>query len=227
LNVGTRGYDVLPVKTGRLHPQRTYSLLSRFYDFAEGLFEIPAKRVALKLARPISGEAVLEIGPGTGWALRRLIRGVGKDGLACGVDIAPGMLAVAQKKLRGYPHVLIFGDAAALPLTSERFDLVSMTFVLDLIPTGEIAVVLGEVMRVLKPGGRLVDASLSREELNLGTRLYESLHKLLPVVFDCRPIYLRRSLEDAGFEIAKTRRMTTLGLQIEVVVGRKPAPPLV
>lgn len=216
--------EVLPVQTTRRHAQRTYGRLSRFYDITEGLPEMPAKNLALRLARAAPGETVLEIGPGTGWALRRLSRSVGKDGLVCGVDISPGMLAVAREKLVGRPAVLALGDAAALPISSERFDLVFMSFVLELIPTEEIPAVLAEVMRVLRPGGRFVDVSLSRESPNLATRLYEWAHKRLPQLLDCRPIYVRRSLESAGFEITKARRTAILGLPIELVVGRKPPP---
>lgn len=217
--------DVLPVETTRRQAQRTYGRLSRFYDFTEGLPEIPAKNLALRLARAAPGETVLEIGPGTGWALRRLSRAVGRDGLVCGVDISPGMLAVAREKLLGRSALLALGDAAALPATSERFDLVFTSFVLELIPTEEIPTVLGEVMRVLRPGGRLVVVSLSRESPNLVTRLYEWGHKRLPRLLDCRPIYARRSLEAAGFEITKARRTGILGLPVEVVVGEKPPPP--
>ncbi|KKK46680.1 hypothetical protein LCGC14_3162830, partial [marine sediment metagenome] len=118
--------EVLPVQTTRRHAQRTYGRLSRFYDITEGLPEMPAKNLALRLARAAPGETVLEIGPGTGWALRRLSRSVGKDGFVCGVDISPGMLAVAREKLVGRPAVLALGDAAALPISSERFDLIFM-----------------------------------------------------------------------------------------------------
>ncbi len=215
---------VLPVESTRGQAQHTYGRLSRFYDITEGLPEIPAKNLALRLAHAAPGETVLEIGTGTGWVLRRLARAVGRDGLVCGVDITPGMLAVARDKLRGRRAVLALGDAAALPTVNERFDLVFTSFVLDLIPTEEIPVVLGEVMRVLRPGGRFVDVSLSRECPNLATRLYEWGHKRLPQLLDCRPIYARRSLESAGFQITEVRRTSILGLPVEVVVGRKPLP---
>ena len=107
---------------------------------------------------------------------------------------------------------------------SERFDLVFTSFVLDLIPTEEIPVVLGEVMRALRPDGRFVEVSLSRESPNIATRLYEWGHKRLPQLLDCRPIYARRCLESAGFQITETRRTSILGLPVEVVVGRKPPP---
>ncbi len=215
--------EVLPVQTSRSEAQRTYSRLSRFYDLSEGLLEIPVKRRALRLAAATPGEAVLEIGPGTGWALQRLSRSVGREGLVCGVEIAPGMLAVAAARLRRRRALFTLGDAAALPIGAERFDLAFMSFVLELIPTEEIETVLAEVMRVLRPGGRLVNVSLSRESPNFATSIYEWGHKRLPHLLDCRPIYARRSLEAAGFEVVEARRSNILGLPVEIVMGRKPA----
>ena len=213
---------VLPVQTTRSEAQRTYGRLSRFYEATEGFLETGIKRWALRLAGAGPGETVLEIGPGTGWALERLSRGVGREGLACGVDITPGMLAVAGKRLRRRRALLTLGDAAALPIGDRRCNLVFMSFVLELLPTEEIPAVLAEVMRVLRPGGRLVDVSLSRESPNLATRLYEWGHERLPQLLDCRPIYARRSLEAAGFKIAETRGSSILGLPVEIVLARKP-----
>lgn len=221
--VPDRPADVLPVETTRSETQSNYGRLSRVYGLTAGPLEMRAKRLALRLAGAAPGETVLEIGVGTGWALERLSRAVGLDGLVCGVDIAPGMLAVAGRRLRRRRALLALGDATALPNGDGRFDLVFMSFVLDLIPTEEIGPVLAEVMRVLRPGGRFVDASLSRESPNLATRLYEWGHKRLPRLMDCRPIYARRSLESAGFEIAEARRTGILGLPVEVVLGHKPA----
>jgi ubiquinone/menaquinone biosynthesis C-methylase UbiE len=213
---------VLPVLTTRREAQRTYGRLSRFYDVTEGLLEGPAKSLALQLAGAIPGETVLEVGPGTGWALQRLSTAIGQAGVVYGVDIAPGMLAVTRKRLRGRRAVLTLGDAAALPLATGAFDLVFMSFVLELIPTQEIPAVLDEIMRVLKPGGRLVDMSLSRESPNLATRIYEWGHKVLPSLLDCRPIYVRRAVALSSFEIVKTRRITIFGLPAEIVLARKP-----
>ena len=214
--------EVLPVQTTRREAQRTYGRLSRFYDATEGLLEARIKRRALRLAGAVPGETVLEVGPGTGWALERLSRAVGREGLVCGVDIAPGMLAVADRRLRRRRTLLALGDAAALPIGDGRCNLVFMSFVLELMPTEEIPAVLAEVMRVLRPGGRLVDVSLSRESPNLATRLYEWGHERLPQLLDCRPIYARRSLETAGFKITAGRRASILGLPVEIVLGRKP-----
>jgi demethylmenaquinone methyltransferase/2-methoxy-6-polyprenyl-1,4-benzoquinol methylase len=213
---------ILPVRTTKLDARRTYDRLSRVYDLTEGVFEAAAIRHALTVAGASPGEAVLEIGPGTGRALDQLGAAVGESGIICGVDISRGMLARAQDRTHLRRTLLAVGDAAALPLVGGRFDLAFMSFVLELLPTDEIPRALAEVARVLKPRGRLINLSLSREQPNAMTRLYEWGHRMLPRLLDCRPIYGRRSIEAANFEIAAAHRTSVWGLPAEIVLARKP-----
>lgn len=215
--------DILPVRSTRRETQRTYSRLAKFYDATEGLLEVGAKRRALELAATKPGEAVLEIGPGTGWALERLCRAVGPDGTVAGIDLAPGMIRQARRRLVGTKSILALGDGVALPFLSEGFDLVFMSFVVELFPTNDIARVLDEVFRVLRPGGRLCNLSLTRESPNLMTKIYELGHRALPSLVDCRPIHARQSIEAQGFEIVQSRRFTILGLPVEIVVAQRPS----
>jgi ubiquinone/menaquinone biosynthesis C-methylase UbiE len=212
---------ILPVETTRQDAQRTYGRLSRIYDWTEGVFEIPSKRKALRLARVRKGEAVLEVGCGPGWALKRLAQAAGREGAVCGIDLTPGMLTEASHKA---PRrvALARADATTIPFRDGVFDVVFSTFVLELIPTPEIPTVLAEIMRVLKPGGRFSGVTLSRESPNIATRIYEWGHERFPRLLDCRPIHLRQALESAGYEIAHWQRSSIVGLPIEIAVGRRP-----
>ncbi len=58
---------------------------------------------------------------------------------------------------------------------------------------------------------------------DLTNGLLETKVKRLPHLLDCRPIYARRSLEVAGFEVVEARRSSILGLPAEIVMGHKPA----
>lgn len=214
--------EILPVETTRQDAQRTYGRLSRIYDWTEGVFEIPSKRKALRMAGVRKGEAALEVGCGPGWALKRLAQAAGTEGTVCGIDLTSGMLREAARKAPRRVQ-LARADATTLPFQGGVFDVVFSTFVLELIPTDEIQGVLGEIVRVLKPGGRFAVVTLSRESPNIATRIYEWGHNRFPRLLDCRPIHLRRALETAGFEIAYWQRNTILGLPIEIVVGRRPA----
>lgn len=132
------------------------------------------------------------------------------------------MLEVSAAKLSSSSSsLLVQGDGAALPFADETFDLVYMSFVLDLFPTEEIGVVLRETRRVLNPNrGRLVNLSLRREQGNLFTRIYEWAHNRWPKALDCRPLYGRLSAEHAGFVVSKVRHDSIWGLPVEMFVAR-------
>jgi ubiquinone/menaquinone biosynthesis C-methylase UbiE len=119
------------------------------------------------------------------------------------------------------PVTLVQGDALSLPFLSNCFGSAFMAFTLELMDTPEISIVLYEVRRVLQPGGRLGIVSLSKlGGMSFMKRFYEWSHARLPAVVDCRPIYARGSLEEAGFTVVDYQIMSLTGIGIEVVVGR-------
>jgi SAM-dependent methyltransferase len=98
------------------------------------------------------GLSVLDVGCGTGVVARQCFRRAGPNGTVTGLDISREMLAVAD---RVAPDVgWVQGDAGLLPFPSELFDRVLSQFALMFFPDKEHA--LGEMWRVLRPGGRLV-----------------------------------------------------------------------
>jgi len=105
------------------------------------------------------GEAVLDLGSGTGAVSIQAAGRVGSSGTVSGVDISPGMVAAARRIVAGLglDHVTMTeGRAESLPLPDGAVDAVlaslSLMFVLDR------AAAAREIARVLKPGGRLVAA---------------------------------------------------------------------
>ena len=99
--------------------------------------------------------SVLEIGFGTGNSLVTFADQVGDSGSVSGIDISPGMKAVAEKKLKqqevGGKIELKVGDARELPFKDDSFDAVFSSFTLELFPVEHIPIVLKEIARVLKP----------------------------------------------------------------------------
>lgn len=219
-----------PAKTGngsvsrvhrtRAETQATYDRISGVYDWLEGYWERSARKRGLRLLDPIAGDRVLDLGTGTGRALAEVCDAVSADGVACGVDLSGKMLQQAQRQVRGRAS-LVQADASRLPFRSASFDGVFMSFVLELFDTPEIPQVLSECRRVLRESGRMVVVSLSKEgPRSVMRNLYEWGHAHFPAVLDCRPIFVERSLEDAGFEVIEASRFSLWGLPVEAVAAR-------
>ncbi len=208
---------VLPVPRTKEEAKRFYDRLSKFYDFLTAALERKYAEMALERLFVKKGEAVLEIGFGSGHCLRGIAQSVGKSGRAYGIDISTGMLEVTKRKLERAQLMdrveLYCGDAASLPYDDNTFDAIFVSFTLELFDTPEIPKVLAEVKRVLKPGGRLGVVSMSKEdEGSMLVRLYEWVHKKWPKYIDCRPIYVEQSLKDAEYKIKSKEKVSLLGL---------------
>lgn len=109
--------------------------------------------IGIAALRP--GERVLDVACGTGVLARLASRPVGSAGTVAGLDINPGMLAVARSAAP--PGVAIDwyeASAEAMPLPDASFDVALCQMGLQFMPDRHAA--LSEMHRVLAPGGRLI-----------------------------------------------------------------------
>jgi SAM-dependent methyltransferase len=110
-----------------------------------------AVRRALALAAVPSGARFLDVGCGTG----RWVRRYGELGFsAVGVDATIGMLRMARAYATKAP--LTAGLAQSLPFSDAAFDCLSDITVVQHIPYELQSKALREMVRVLKPGGRMM-----------------------------------------------------------------------
>ena len=119
-----------------------------------------AYTVAVSGAR--EGLQVLDIAAGTGDLTRQFARKVGASGTVVHTDINEAMLRTGRDRLldEGLQLPTVLCDAEHLPFPSERFDIVSVAFGLRNMTHKDVA--LGEMARVLKPGGKLLVLEFSR-----------------------------------------------------------------
>lgn len=221
--------DVLRVLQSKDETKAFYDKISKVYDLLSERTEQPARVQGLELLDAKAGEHLLEIGFGTGHCLAALAEDVGPSGKVYGIDISDGMLHQARRLLRQKglaEHVALrCADATCLPYESETMDGVLMTFTLELFDTPEIPKLLRQCRRVLQPGGRIVVVGMSKKGKNgLAVRAFEWTHQHFPNYLDCRPIFVRRALESAGFEIEACRE-THVWVPVEIVRAAKQAGP--
>lgn len=107
---------------------------------------------AVPLAR---GAPVLDVGCGSGWWLRRLADSGVAPGCLHGVELQPGRVVAARKRLPAQATVAM-ADARALPYPVGAFGLVTLLVVLSSLPHAAARrSALAEACRVLAPGGVL------------------------------------------------------------------------
>lgn len=147
-----------------LHRARAYDIAVRLMSLGrEGAF----REKLVRLARLQPGEAVLDIGCGTGTLAIAAKRAVGA-GTVQGIDASPEMLARARDKARKADADIVFTEAPAqdLPFPDAQFDVVLTTVMLHHLSRSARERCLAEARRVLKPGGRVlaVDFAVSGKQ---------------------------------------------------------------
>lgn len=140
------------MRSGNESIREEYTAAAADYDRRWGRYVDRSVGATLARAAVATGERVVDIGCGTGALLERLAREQPADRLT-GVDLTPAMLAVARGRL---PAAVALEAARAeyLPFRDGTFDVAISCNVLHFVPAPERA--LGEMRRVIRPGGRIV-----------------------------------------------------------------------
>jgi len=200
-----------------------YNSLANIYDVWGTLAESRARTRAIELADIKDGQNILEVAVGTGLAFYEIVKR-NRNGQNLGVDISPGMLDKAKKrlgKLAGANYELRIGNAFHLPAGDEQFDLLVNNYMFDLIAFNEMDAILDEFRRVLRKGGKLVLVNMTKGE-RFGSGLYDFIFRLSPKsIGGCRGVRLSERLMNHGFQIETREYHQQLLFPSEVIVAHK------
>ena len=188
------------------------------------------KRFTIELSGVRKGNSVLDIAGGTGDLAGRFADIVGPEGKVILADINDSMLKVGRDKLIDsgrYGNIeCVQADAQDLPFPDQSFDCISIAFGLRNVTDKDAA--LRSMLRVLKPGGRLLVLEFSKPRNELLGKAYDTYSfKILPilgrVVANDSDSYqylaesirmhpdqetLKEMMEDAGFSRCEYHNMT-------------------
>lgn len=136
----------------------------RWFDTPWGRYAFAVERAAIEeAAGPFDGQLVLDVGCGTG---RFMATFEGHAQWAAGIDLDPNMLTVASTRVGG---PLLAADAHQLPICDAAFDVTIAVTLCEF--TANPALVVNELARVTRPGGRIVIGALNpRSPWGLGRR---------------------------------------------------------
>lgn len=195
-----------------------YRRLSPYYDLVFGAGLQPGRRLAMQRLAPARGEAILDVGVGTGLGAVAYPPGC----RVVAIDLSAPMLARARARLarRGVRNVALTRmDAARLAFRDHQFDAVYAAYVINVVP--DPLAVTRELLRVLRPGGRLVllnHFSSVRGTHRMSAHLLGRVARRFGVNWE---IDLAAYLRDTGL-VAQSIEATNIPRVSAVVVCRKP-----
>ena len=133
------------------------------------------KRVTIEMSGVRPGHTVLDIAGGTGDLAAKFSRIVGSEGTVVLADINDSMLKVGRDRLvdRGITNNVRFSqaDAQYLPFPDNTFDVITIAFGLRNVTDKDMA--LRSMLRVLKPGGKLLVLEFSKPPNSMLSKIYD------------------------------------------------------
>ncbi len=195
---------------------RRYDLLNDLQSF--GLHRLWKRRV-VELAKVENGNRALDLCCGTGDIALALAR---KGAETTGLDFSEKMLEVAATRQRNFKSQIsnlkfIQGDAQQIPFPENSFDIVTVGYGLRNLASWERG--LEEMLRVAKPGARLVVLEFGKPENLLWRKIYFTHLKcsvpLIGLLFCGNPqayAYILESLKHYPAQLAVAEKMRALKL---------------
>jgi len=157
-----------------------FSSVASSYDVMNDLMSFGIhrlwKRFTIDLSGVRQGQKVLDLAGGTGDLSARFSKLVGDEGEVVLADINQEMIQVGRDKLTDMGLLgnieYVQANAECLPFADNHFDCVTIAFGLRNVTNKDAALV--SILRVLKPGGRLLVLEFSKPEYPWLTKIYDT-----------------------------------------------------
>ncbi|MDD2815851.1 MAG: bifunctional demethylmenaquinone methyltransferase/2-methoxy-6-polyprenyl-1,4-benzoquinol methylase UbiE [Thiotrichaceae bacterium] len=173
----------LPEKVKRV--AQVFESVAPHYDLMNDLMSLGIhrlwKRFAIELANVQRGQRVLDLAGGTGDLAAKFSKLVGETGKVVLADINPAMLQQGRTRLLNEGILVDYAqvNAEKLPFADNSFDVISIAFGLRNVTDKSAA--LASMLRVLKPGGRVIILEFSELQVAPLKPLYDAYSfKILP-----------------------------------------------
>jgi len=228
------GYKTVNVEEKADKVAEVFHSVAAKYDLMNDLMSVGVhrlwKRITIEMSGVRRGDKVLDIAGGTGDLTAKFSRIVGSEGTVVLADINDSMLKVVRDRLmdRGVVNNVRFSqaDAQHLPFPDNTFDVITIAFGLRNVTDKDLA--LRSMLRVLKPGGRLLVLEFSKPANPVLSKVYDTysfsiLPKLGKLFADDSDSYqylaesirmhpdqqtLQNMMDDAGFANTDFHNMT-------------------
>lgn len=212
----------------REEARRVYDRIGKRQD-SQAFYEDRANDRIIQYADFATARHVFEFGCGTGrLAFRLLSQHLPADAVYRALDISPKMVGLAAERLapfRSRAKVILSDGGSPVQEPSEFYDRFVSTYVLDLLSERDIARVLREAHRMLRPGGLLCLSSLSDGSgipSRLVAHVWSAVHRLRPaLVGGCRPLELTGFLSSSDWKSRHHARIAPFAIPSEVVVAER------
>ncbi len=217
---------------GKRDVKNIFSSVAPYMDFLNVGFSFGLSNLWRRVAVSMSGvekcDRVLDACTGTGELAFLIARKVGPEGRVIGVDFCEDMLEIARKRANESldPDLrrvsFLISDIRQLAFGDNSFDAVTVAFGIRNVP--DLSRAVGEIRRILKPGGRFTCLELMWPEREWLLPLYNYyMFKIMPAVgkavtrSDIPYSYLPKSIK-AFYSVQELTRLIVEGGFSQVIV---------
>jgi SAM-dependent methyltransferase len=207
---------------------KVYTRIGALQD-TQAFYEDRATNELLAHLDLAAAQSVFEFGCGTGRFAERVLNGqLPPTARYKGIDLTPGMVELAQKRVARFaPRATVLLSDGSPPTAEPTgiYDRFISNFVFDLLSVDDIRAVVAEAHRMLAPGGLLGLSGLTAgftPVTRVTAQIWSVVHRFRPqLVGGCRALELRDFLQQSHWHVRHVAYVAPLGIALQAVVAQR------